>query len=73
MDSGDGNPARRIEVIFSEVDRKVAVDLPAGHPDEAAAAVVDHVVSALETDDSDEAERELTSGIGALGRVRRVR
>ena len=73
MDAEGTNPARRIEILFADVDRRVVVDLADGHPDGAAAEMADRLVSALGTDDPDEAERELAATAGDHATVRRLR
>lgn len=67
------NPARRIEVVFTDFDRKVAVDLAEGHSDGAAEAMADDLVSVLIADDPDEAERVLTAASGNYATVHRLR
>lgn len=73
MDDESGNAARRIEVVFTDFDRKVAVDLAEGHPDGAAEDMADQLVSVLMADDPDEAERALAAASGEHVTVHRVR
>ena len=73
MDDESRNPARRIEVVFTDFDRKVTVDLAEGHSDGAAQDMADQLVSVLVADDPDEAERALTAASGEQVTVRRLR
>ncbi len=71
MEPGQGR-GRRIEVLFADVDRRVAVDVAADQSDDAATEIADDLVRALITDDPDEAERGLTADVGTRATVHRV-
>lgn len=62
----------RVEILFSEVDRRVEVRLDDDAPEDSGEHLADEVLHVLAIDDPDEAESTLRTNVADMATVRRL-